>query len=660
MPESSDWTLFIVNSARKRSEWDPQKAFGGLGLAGVGAEISKETVFTADEMFRARRPAEMTTDQWRSISEKIRLGDLEAARRLVSELPLLPSDTAPRELRPRVISPPNPETPDWNASVAELLQSPVADTSLSHIQRAAKAYIGYIWDVDPRLAYLVARALQVSDQAAIYTIRESLPILSEIAATLVADLPAEIRTAIPNDALDRLKDQIESGTQPWTKDQILTAASALGGLVEHCRANEDLDENALLLCHQAIGARARLGPPPDAPLVSPPLENPDITRLRPTATEIASARAVHTYTYGLEQASLDLIPAGPDGENRFVGWTTVEYPPLIRVTDEYILFCRELQNRSGALSTTPGDRPGLTEIAGGLSLNHTASTAGRNVRALSHVKQPFGWKPDTDQYWPAVRKTYPISHGITPHAYFALLSVGDGPILDWDEIKKRIEAKLNEQSTKDEINKKIADKIGDAIGDIEIYGVKAKGLVAPLTSAFTSAVLDLLEWLIGLILPTNGRFRKVIVTHLTVWPEKRLVPTSFVTWATTGAGKPANPENPQIKVPEAVNLKDRISDLASDQQAVAATAQQLGLPNFAVPAVCWNGENRIPTSGDTTDPAKQFNLFQLRNVTRSSMLWPVGGSFGGRIFIPIESDAGALYAVALRTEVRLAKLRGRV
>jgi hypothetical protein len=141
--------------------------------------------------------------------------------------------------------------------------------------------------------------------------------------------------------------------------------------------------------------------------------------------------------------------------------------------------------------------------------------------------------------------------------------------------------------------------------------------------------MEIIEWLIETVF---GRpdFLPVITTHTTHYTGTTL-PLSFVSWSTKEPGTDRSQPLTPVKLKPnyaALPPNDRYESVGDD-------------------LIAWQGESQIPTGGPP--PAR------LVNTRATPVFWARSYNNGGHVFIPVDTvDGDGRYAVALRTEVRLA------
>ena len=306
----------------------------------------------------------------------------------------------------------------------------------------------------------------------------------------------------------------------------------------------------------------------------------------------------------------------------WVRWSTAEWPPLAK-PESHMGFVHNPVNDGSAL-TSRGDSPSLNEVPGGTILSGQSSTTYSN----GHIGKQ--WHPKLNRYWVEMpgRADF-VRLGENIHYHSMHLTHESQGFLDWADLRKRIEEAIESNNVDEKIEDKVEDFFDGILEGVNLFGFPVGQVASSLANVARTIAMEIIDWAIDFLFG-NPTFPSIIAIHHTLYNGKTK-PMSSVLWQTKNPSSPeATPLRPQILKPNWYNLpaNDRLEYLSSR-------------------ALSWEGESEIPTKGPL--PA------QLTNTRNSPVLWARSAAYGGHIFIPVSTvDSDGLYALALRTEVRLA------
>jgi hypothetical protein len=315
-----------------------------------------------------------------------------------------------------------------------------------------------------------------------------------------------------------------------------------------------------------------------------------------------------------------------DPDPYWVRWTTVEWPPLAR-SEFHMAFVHDPVHDISALPwAKKGDAPALTELPGGTMLKGTDSIRYTN----GHIGRT--WHDKLQRYWVEMpERANFVRLGERIHFHTTQFLDSQDDFLDWDELRRLIEEQLEKQDVEDKIEEKVKELLEDMLSSAgSILGQPIGSAAGPAAKGAAALAMEGIEWLIEAIF---GRpdFHPILTAHTTLY-NGASAPISTVAWS-KGGGTPG--QDPRPLAP--LKLKPQYHTLPPADR----------YESIGEEVIAWSGESRVPENRPT--PA------QLVNTRTSPVFWPPSYDYGGHVFIPVSTEDGdGNYAVALRTEVRLA------
>ncbi|MDT7832106.1 hypothetical protein RQM59_06920 [Flavobacteriaceae bacterium S356] len=323
----------------------------------------------------------------------------------------------------------------------------------------------------------------------------------------------------------------------------------------------------------------------------------------------------------------DLYPpvesGSPTKGKYYIRWSAIEWPPLLK--DSHMMYCHQRTENLGSavigfgglFNTQEDDEPTLSEIPGGkIQTSEKDDIVDKNGMYVTKT-----WNKKVEEYWVEDRRMTALPIGYKSFVNMVTIQEPDGTdkLYDWTELEKKMYEKIESSGTKDKIKESITDLLGDITSGLPSALGK---LVSPAAGAASTAVvkliLKIISWLKDKL--QGSKFETLFIFHRTVY-FKGSRPWSIVNHFKIKHGK-KKPEKLYIKGLKNMSGYSKLAD-----------------------SVIWRGASTVPAKKPKED---------LKTTKKSAIYWPPSFQNGSRLLVPMNSDDDGLYAIAVRTEVKIA------